>query len=355
MPHTVTGQDFTREVQARNGSAMLTGGFTIPGLNGGFSVNQDQFLSPAQKYLKYGLKANVMRSNGTLDYDQWKEIDNVILSVSRPILTAVGDLMTGGFVHRLRNLGVTLSQYSRSSAMSRATVVMDPETGTDRDRVVLDQVYVPVPVIMKEFKLGIRQIQAAVNNHETIDITNAREAGITVSQEMEYMLISGSDVVVGGNPIYGYLTFPDRTVITTAADWGTVTNIYSSVLDMIAAAVADFHYGPYMLYVNPTQYAQAAQLVGASAPGITAQELVEKHPQILALKQTFAVPDGTGILVDMSSLGMAADLAIAQDIGTIQWEERGGMVTQFLVFAAQVPRLKSDIDGRSGVVVHINI
>lgn len=169
------------------------------------------------------------------------------------------------------------------------------------------------------------------------------------------MLISGSTVVAGGYPIYGYLTFPDRTVVATAADWGTVALIYPSVLEMVAAEVADFHYGPYMLYVNPTQYAESAQLVGAGAPGVTAQQLIESHPQILALKQDFAVTDGTAIMVDMSAIGQSVDLAIAQDIGTIQWEERGGMVTQFLVFSAQVPRIKSDIEGRSGIVIHTGI
>ena len=356
MGHSIiSAQDFEKELLARHNSPSLKGGFTVPGLQGGFTVNADAYLSPAQKYFKYGLNANAMRNNATLDYDQWKQIDTTIQGIARPILTAVGDLMTGGYVHRLRNLGVTISQYSRSSGMSRATVSMSVETATDRDRVTFDQIYVPVPVIVKEFKLDLRQMQAAVNNHESLDMTSAREAGIAVSQEMEYMLISGSDVVVGGNPIYGYLTHPDRNIVATVASWATVTNIYASVLDMIAAAVADLHYGPFMLYVNPAQYAQAAQLIGASAPGITAQELVEKHPQILAMKQDFAVPAGTAILVDMSAIGMTVDLAIAQNIATIQWEERGGMVTQFLVFSAQVPRIKSDMELHSGLVIHTNI
>jgi hypothetical protein len=44
------------------------------------------------------------------------------------------------------------------------------------------------------------------------------------------------------------------------------------------------------------------------------------------------------------------DLAIAQDMVNIEWETKGGWVMWHKVFAVMVPRVKSDYDGRSGIV-----
>jgi len=43
------------------------------------------------------------------------------------------------------------------------------------------------------------------------------------------------------------------------------------------------------------------------------------------------------------------DLAIAQDITTVQWQEMGGMQEKFKVMAVWVPRFKSDFDGKCGI------
>jgi hypothetical protein len=71
----------------------------------------------------------------------------------------------------------------------------------------------------------------------------------------------------------------------------------------------------------------------------------------LASGVTTTVADHSVLLVQMTR--DVVDLAIAQDINTTSWQMYGGMVERFKVWACWVPRIKSDFDGRSGVV-HID-
>jgi hypothetical protein len=50
---------------------------------------------------------------------------------------------------------------------------------------------------------------------------------------------------------------------------------------------------------------------------------------------------------------MTSDVARAingMDITTVQWETQGGMRVNFKVMAIQVPQIRSDFNGRTGIV-----
>lgn len=348
--HTVTLADLVGEMSKRGYSQHRINAFLTPD-----DVGYDPRLTGPQNFSKSGLNVNALRQNAnTLDYDEWKQIDDAVLDEARPIMAAAGDLMTGGLVKNLRDLGVSLSQYTRTTAFNPATVAMSVRTTGNMDRQSFGQILVPIPIIFQEFELDQRELLASRTRGEGLDTSEAREASITVAQAIEGMVLNGSTVVFSGNALYGYTTHPSANSVTTSADWGTVANVHSSVLDMISAMYGDNQFGPFGLYVNPEQYAQALQLIGAAAPNRTALSvLLEQVPDLLYVKKSYAVTAGTGVMVNLST--RTVDLAIIQNVATIPWEERGGMVNKFLVFAAMAPRVKADSQGRSGVVVHTNI
>lgn len=312
-------------------------------------------LTANQQFLKSGLNVNVFRTLATLDYDEWKQIDTAVITEARQRMSIVTDLTSRGLVHPLRNVGVMMSQYSRVNSKDRPRVAMSMRSTADRQRLEYDQVQVPIPVIFDEFDIDLRQLQASRNGGEGLDVSNARESALVVSEEIERMVVSGaSNIVVSGNVVYGLLTHPNRNTIATSADWGTPANIYPSVIAMIAAAKSDRMHGPWALYLHTDQYVQALSQEGVDRFSNILSRL-EEIPGlgVGAIKTSDAVPAGTGILVQLNS--NTIDLAIAQNITTIQWEERGGWITNFIVFAVMAPRVKAGSDLRSGVVVHTGI
>lgn len=319
------------------------GGFTTPG----------EVRSNAARWLESGMDPEVLRTNAVLNYDEWKQIDDAVIMEARTRLAITTDLMSRGLVHRLRNIGVMMSQYSRTNAKERARVSMSVETNADRQRIEYDQIQVPIPIISDEFRFDLRQLLAGRNQGEAIDTANARESSIVVSEEIERMVVSGaSNIVVGGSTIYGLLTHPNRNTISTSVDWGTPANIYDSVVAMISALVGDRKYGPYVLYVSDTQYLQMLAKEGVERFS-NVLERVRVIPGIQDVKPTFALPDGTAVLVELSALNI--DMAIAQEPATVQWEERGGMVVNFMVYAVMAPRVKATYGLRSGIVVHTGV
>jgi uncharacterized linocin/CFP29 family protein len=341
MEITTDVQGFAEEMIDRSG--YLIGGFSTPG--------ERKFRT--QQFLESGMDPKFLRTNATLNYDEWKQIDTAVMTEARTRAAIATDLQTRGLVHRLRNMGVTMSQYSRINAKERARVAMSVETQADRQRLDYDQVQVPVPIIYDEFRLDLRQLLASRNGGEALDTANARESGIVVGEEIERLIVSGaSNIVVGGSGIPGLLTHANRNTISTSVDWGTPANIYDSVVAMIAAARGDRMFGPYVLYISNEQWTQTLSKEGVERFS-NVQERVRQIPGIQDIKDTFALPDGTAVLLQLSPL--VIDLAIAQNLATVQWEERGGWVVNFIVYAVMTPRVKATYGLRSGVTVHTGV
>lgn len=310
--------------------------------------------SSMQRFLQSGFDVNVLRNNATLRKQEWEQLDEAVVEEAEQNMPGMADLLAPGrgLVYPLRNIGVTISQYERVTAMDRAKVAMSVRTQGDMDSVTWDLQSVPVPVFYQEFDVDLRHLEASRLMGQPLDTTKAQAATRVVTEELERALFSGvASINVGGNTVYGYLTHPDRnTIASPSQPWATSTNIYPSVVGMMTALMADRQRGPYVLYVSETQYPQALAQEGVDKFSNILTRIKELPDLTLGVKRTFALPDHTAVMVNLNRT--VVDLAVAQNIATIQWEERGGWVVKFIVFAVMVPRIKSDVALRSGVVVH---
>lgn len=305
--------------------------------------------SSMQRFLQSGFNVNALRNNATLRKQEWEQLDTAVVTEAEQNMPGMGDLLgRPELIHPLRNIGVTISQYEKVTAMDRARVAMSVRTQGDMDSVTWDLASVPVPVFYQEFDVDLRHLEASRLMGTPLDTAKAQAATRVVTEELERALFSGvASIVVGGNTVYGYLTHPDRNTIA-GSTWNTTTNIYPSVVNMIGALFADRMRGPYMLYVSDTQYIQTLTQEGVDKFSNIRTRVLEL-PGLQGMKPTFALPAGTAVLVELNKL--VVDVAVAQNIATVQWEERGGWVVKFIVFAVMAPRVKSDVALRSGVVV----
>ncbi len=289
----------------------------------------------------------------SLQYDEWKDIDRNVIEVAKDRLVGVSDLISRGLTHPLGSIGQTISLWERSSDMTGADVSMAGESEGEEDRIQFDYKQVPVPIIHKDFRLNMRTLAASRIHGEALDTQQARIASRVVAEKSEDMLFAGNAIQVDGATIYGYTNHPERNGVDLVEQWDnpatTGQDIVEDVQAMLAAARADKMHGPFQLYI-PLSYQGRLDDDYAPASGDTRtiRQRIMQLEGIAGISVADRLATHNVLLVQMSK--ETVDIAIAQDISTVQWETKGGMVQHFKVMAIWVPRLKSDYDGRMGVV-----
>lgn len=288
-----------------------------------------------------------------LRYDEWKDIDRTVIEAVSDRLVGVADLIAKGLVHPLGSIGMTIALWERSSDMTPAEVSMSGTKEGEADKMAFDTQTVPVPIVHKDWRLNIRHLEASRALGAGLDVSMAAAAGRLVAEKSEDMLFAGAAVQVDGGTVYGYTTHPDRNTVALTLSWTnagkTGANILTNVQAMLQAARNDGHYGPYTLYI-PGEY--EGKLDDDFAPGTSDNRTIRQRLLQLSGLQEIKVADRLAndnvVLVQMTR--EVVDLARAQDVTTVQWENRGGMTQEFKTMAVWVPRLKSRYDGQSGIV-----
>jgi uncharacterized linocin/CFP29 family protein len=289
-----------------------------------------------------------------LQYDEWKDIDRTVTEIATDRLVGIAALMSKGLVHSLGSIGLTVSLWETTSDMTPAQVSMSGVSRSQKDAVQFESQQVPVPVIHKDFTVNVRRLEASRILGEGIDTIQAGIATRKVAESSEDMLFAGHPTKVDGSTIYGYTNHPDRNPVDMAKKWtgvgkATGLEIVADVQAMLAAARADHFYGPFSLYV-PGDYEGRLDDDYDPTTGDT-RTIRERIMQLGGIGEIVVadrLSDHNVVLVQMTS--DVVDLAVAQDITTVQWQEMGGLIQEYHVMAVWVPRLKSDFNGHMGVV-----
>lgn len=286
----------------------------------------------------------------TLQHDEGKMYDDALLQVALGKLNGIEDLRKRGLIKPLGGLGVVLSMYERVNDMTGATFDMDGRTRGENDRLTFDEVGVPVPIIHKEWELGQRYLLASRQRGEAIDTTQMRVASRVVVEGLEDMLFNGvPNFAVAGLSIYGYTTHPKRLLQTPTAAWASTTgaNIVTDVQAMLTKLIAVKKYGPYILYVAKNIGVNLESDYSATKGDNTIRDRILRFQDIQEVKVSEYLANGTAVMVQMDS--ETVDLAVAQDLTNLQWNVHP-LTTDFMVFAAMVPRIKYDRNDNCGVI-----
>jgi uncharacterized linocin/CFP29 family protein len=286
--------------------------------------------------------------NGLLRAGEWAQIDTAVLDVVRTGLVGITDLVNAGLTHPLGGLGTVLSGYEQISDLTEADVSIDGTTEGSEDDIEFSSVFVPVPIIHKDFSLSLRKLLASRNSGEGLDVTQARTATRIVRQKMESMLFNGISKQLGAYPIYGYTNAPHRITGTAFGDFGTSGNAYKTFVKALTDFSAKGFQGPFNFYVANPQYMEMLNLIGTFNGINELKVVIDGMPQIASIKPSFDLAAGNLVGVQMTS--DVVDLAVAEDITPLQWEVMGGMKVKFRVMAALAPRIKFDANETCGVL-----
>lgn len=302
-----------------------------------------------------------INTNALLRRDEWKQLDDVLVEVGRTRLGGVQDLIDNGLVYNLNNaMGTTVLEWHDVSGEMEAIVSMDAVTRGKNNRPVFGHNYLPIPIIHADYEILTRELATSRNMGNGIDTLDAAAAARAVLQKLENMLFTNDGDYAFGeldsrsrNKIYSYITYPDRNQVELTVDWTesgkTPAQILADIVAMKSAASAKFKYGPYMLYI-PTAYEvvldEDYNISGQSL--MTTRERIMKIANIKAIKVVDTLPANNVLLVQMTSdvVRLVRGLALQN----VEWKSEGGMITNYKVMTIQVPQLRSDANGASGVV-----
>lgn len=301
----------------------------------------------------------VMVTNAVLRYDEWRTLDSAVIKIAEQRLIGFDDLRRNGLVFTLNNaMGTTVLTWEEMSDAMEAYVSIDPVRRGDGDQVDFQTAHIPIPIVHADYQISERILAESRNRGNPLSVINAERATRKVAQQLEDMLFgSASTLVYGGGTIYSYISHPDNNDVSFASAgdyWDdstkTAAEIKDDVLAMKQASIDDRHYGPWMLYV-PTSYDTVLDndySVSGASLGTIRQRLAAING-IQGIKVVDRLPADNVLLVQMTS--DVVDLVDGMPIQNVEWNSEGGFIHHYKVMTIQVPRVKSDYNNRSGVVL----
>lgn len=305
---------------------------------------------------------NIQVNAATLRRDEWKRLDDVVQKIAETRLNGIQDLIDRGLTYDLGNgFGTTVLEWHDVSDALEAELTMDAITRGKNDRVEFQHNYLPLPIIHVDYEINARVLASSRNNGIPLDTTMAERGGRKVAEKLEQMLFTNTDYAYGEldsrsrNKIYSYVNHPDRNQVTLSVGWDDSAKSPKQILDEVRslkqASINAKHYGPWMVYI-PTAYEtvmdQDYEDTGNTSSQITVRERLMKLDGIMGIKIVDTLPADNVVLVQMTS--DVVRLVRGMGIQNVQWGEEGNMVTKYKVMTIQVPQIRSDANGASGLV-----
>jgi len=299
-------------------------------------------------------KAMPIQTNATLRRDEWKQLDDAVLQISEYRLNGVQDLVANGLTYNLGNaMGTTVLEWHDVSDALSADLTMDGVTRARGDRPEYTTNYLPIPIIHADYEINARVLAASRSMGNPLDTTMAERAARKVNEKLENMLFTDTDYDFGGGKISSYVNYTNRNQVSLGDNWDasdkTPAEILQDVLDMKKASINAYHYGPWMLYI-PTDY-EAVLDEDYDTSGTSTQTIrqrIEAVSGIKGIKVVDTLPDDNVLLVQMTS--DVVRLVRGMGIQNVQWSTEGNFITKYKVMTIQVPQIRSDQEGRCGVV-----
>lgn len=303
-------------------------------------------------------------NTGTLQRDEWKQLDTEVTTTARSVLNGIMDLESNGLTFNLGNpMGTTVLETRDTKDFGSAQMDMDGIYRGNNDRPVYGYNYLPIPIIHCDFEINARELAASRRNGSNLDTTQVEMAAFNVATLLESLLFTNTSYSFGQlddrgrNSIYSYINHPDRNKYALGTSWtsldfdsqtSTGGEVIVDKVNRMIQTLVDLHLpGPYTMYI-PTGYSMIMSNDYNGFKTITIQERLLKLPGLRAIKVVDTLPADNVVLVQMNK--RTVRLIKGVPIQTVQWKEEGNFVTKYKVFTINVPQIRSDLNGSCGVL-----
>ena len=310
---------------------------------------------------------SLLNTNATLRRDEWKRLDDAVIGISEERLGGVDDLVSAGLTYDLGNgMGTTVLEWHDVSDALEAELTMDGLPRAENDRPEWQHNYLPIPIIHADYEINTRALTVSRNMGNAIDTTMAERATRKINLKLEQMLFTNTTYAWGNkdsrdrNAIYSYVNFPDRDTQTLGTPWDTPDSsgaptgkdIVTQIIGWKQAMIDNYQHGPFQLYI-PTKYETIMDedYVDTNPDTRTTgtiRERILKIGAIRGIKVIDTLPANNVLMVQMNR--ETVRLVRGMGIQNVQWKEEGNFVTKYKVMTIQVPQIRSDQNGKCGIV-----
>jgi len=307
-----------------------------------------------------------LNTNATLRRDEWKALDEALVRAQDYRLGGIEDLISKGLTFQLGNaMGTTMLEWHDVQGNLEADISMDGVTRALGNRPDFQFNYIPIPIIHVDYEINLRELETSRNMGNPLDTTMAERATRAVKEKLENMLFTNLTFSFGEkdsknrNTIYSYVNHPNRNQVSLVHGWTdsatTGKNIVDEIIAWKQASIDDRHYGPWQIYIPPAyETVLDEDYVGSTpdtAPNQTIRQRIMAIERIAGLKVIDTLAADTILFIQMTP--DVVRLIQGLPLQNVQWETEGKFVEKFKVLTIQVPQIRADADGRSGIL-HIS-
>jgi len=304
--------------------------------------------------------ANALASNAsTLERDEYETLSDRIIQTYKRNLVGLADLQEQGLTRNV-SLATQVDLWQTVTEVTEADITMDGEDQANNDRIQYDTQGVPIPIVHKDFRIPQRELQTSRNMGNDLRTDTAAEVSRAVTEMAEQMLFQGwnpaVDTARGDNwQVYGY-TDSAVSASVSGSDFGTEGNIRDTFTASIDKLMDENNQSPagdgFLTYISQTQYRQYRNAIDPDGDGnLTVRERVENEFDMelgpIQSVPDYVLPDGEMVMVNPAP--DVVELALAEDMQTLEWSSGSGMTNFYKVLWAGAPEIKTDANGNKGV------
>ena len=331
-------------------AANVSGG--ADAVSGAFGQGLEYFMASNEERKEMAANAT------TLQEDEWRTITDRMVEIYRAELVGISDLMNAGLTRDI-SLATKVDLWQTLSEMTPAEVSMDGETESEEDRVTYQTEGVPVPIVHKDFRIGERDLLTSRNLNNDLRTDMVADSTRAVTETLEDILFYGWNPQVTDDrdsfELYGYTNHPDRNTVSSdgwARTGADAENIRNDLVDVLDELDEDNRTGGgFWGYLGPGAWRTLRAAIDPEGDGnLTVRQRLEDEfdQEFGAFRRTDRLDDDQAVFVDPRQ--DVVELAVAEDVQTVEWQSGSGMTNHFKIMAAMAPEIKSDSKGQSGIV-----
>lgn len=319
---------------------VLKGDRTFVELNGKMVDVENASKDPALRFLRnaYGLPEGV-----------WKELGATIEGEVGNFKSAYGDLVSKGRVVNVADAGVLLYKQEKHSGLGEADQNMTGES-TSNDEFKFDVDAVPLPVTLKEVKLGFRQIAALARGNFSFSTNSIITVTDVILDKLEYNVFMGG-ISFAGNTVYGYTTSSARKTGSLTYNWSSCTGaqVLEDMIDIgasIRTQKVKHEFGPAMVYIPTGWDSNLDNNFSTSYPG-SVRDRIKKLDWVEDIRVSSYCPDNQVVVAFLQP--KYVNLIRGAGIQPILWQSEDGLKTHMKLLAIEAPLITDDYSGNKGV------
>jgi uncharacterized linocin/CFP29 family protein len=317
-----------------------------------FNMNQKQ---------RKQFAANQMASNAsTLERDEYETLSDRIIQTYKRALVGLDDLQSEGLTRSI-SLATQVDLWQTVNEVTEAEITMDGEDQSNNDRIQYTTQGVPVPIVHKDFRIPQRELETSRRMNNDLRTDTAAEVSRAVAEMANQLLFQGWNPAVDTErgdswELYGY-TSSEVSASVSGSDFGTAGNIRDVFTASIDKLMDENNQEPagdgFIPYISQTQYRQYRNAIDPDGDGnLTVRERIENEFD-MEIQEPRSVPDYVlpdGEMVMVNPTPDVVELALAEDLQTVEWTSGSGMTNYFKTLWAGAPEIKVDSKNNFGVV-----